>query len=132
MKTFQTEFHPRFSDFDLQGILSSRQYVELVGEARVQQLRDNYHYPIEKFIEKRQSFVLSDFTIKFISPIHYPESFFIETAVAEMEGPRSKVEFSFIGKDKSVRAKGTVTYFLFDMKGRRPVDFTPEEKAIFL
>ena len=135
LKRFATEFSPRFSDFDLQGILNSRQYVDILNEARFDQMKRCYNYPIEEYVKKGQHWVVSGLSFTFISPIYPGRPVLVHTQVVKIEGPKAYVEFSFETETKvgfKVHASGSAEYVLIDIKSKSPVDISAEEKAIFL
>jgi thioesterase III len=128
-----TLMKPRFSDFDLQGVLNSRQYLDLVGEARIEQMERHYKLPIEMYTKRKQSWILSQFSIEYLKPIYYPTSFFISTKIETIDRARALVTFSFCSLDKSREyAKGMVVYHLFDMETRKPTSIPDAEKDIYL
>ncbi len=132
-KKFRTRANLRFSDFDLQGVLNSRQYVDLVAEARIEQMRDCYQYPMDLFIQRGHTFVLSQFQIEFIRPIPFGLNVEVETTVSSVDGPIANIDFSFLSSNGAkIHAKGSVKYALFDIKNLKTVSFTPEDKAAFL
>ncbi|MBI4404511.1 MAG: thioesterase family protein [Deltaproteobacteria bacterium] len=124
---------PRMTDYDLQGILNSKQYLDLVTEARIEQMTRYYKFPMEVYIEKKQSWILSRFAIEYRKPIPFPSQFFVHTKVKTIEGPKANVEFSFVSLDKSkTYASGEVDYYLFDMTSRKPVVVPENERKVFL
>ncbi len=130
---FRTVVEPRFSDFDLQGILNSRQYLDLVGEARVDQMKRCYGTPMEDYVAKGQTFVVQSFQIDYDRPIHYGTRFNIETWVEEMKGPMALVCFKFINTEGTVTyAHGSGKYFLIDLRSKKPVEFSEGLRKIYL
>src|SRR4051812_21920560 len=67
-KRFSTEFTPRFSDFDAQGILNSKQYLDFLTEARMDQMIRCYLVPMDTYHKRSQTWVFSTFSIKFYKP----------------------------------------------------------------
>jgi len=51
-RRFASEFTPRFSDFDMQGIMSSRSYLDFLVEARIDQMARCYEIPLERYAER--------------------------------------------------------------------------------
>lgn len=135
-KKFVTSFTPRFSDFDLQGILNSRQYVDLLVEARFEQMQRCYNYPIDHYLKRGQHWVVAKMQFLFISPIYPGREILVTTAVSKIEGAKATVEFSFETTASDGRAKthatGTTEYVLIDLATKKPVDIPENERAIYL
>ncbi len=130
---YRTEVDPRFSDFDLQGILNSRQYLDLIGEARVDQMRRCYHTPMEDYTARGQTFVLRSLAIEYEKPIYYGSKFSIETWIEEIKGPMAKVCFRFISPtDEVLYASGSGIYFLVDLNTKKPARFPENAVKAYL
>ncbi|MBI4404175.1 MAG: thioesterase family protein [Deltaproteobacteria bacterium] len=124
---------PRINDFDLQGVLNSKQYMDLVAEARIEQMQRYYKVPIETYFKRNQTWILSRFLIHFARPIRFYSSFFIHTQVARIEGPKSVVKFDFVSLDKkTTHASGEVDYYLLDLSTWKPVSMPENERLVFL
>jgi YbgC/YbaW family acyl-CoA thioester hydrolase len=133
IKRYQTLVKPRLSDFDFQGILNSQQYMNILGEARIEQMETFYGKPIEKYAALGQSFVLTNFEIQYMRPIYLGSKFLVETQVVKIDGPKSFVEYAFLSADaKKTHAKGTVAYVLIDLKTKQPLPHSEEDISIFL
>jgi acyl-CoA thioesterase FadM len=132
-RRFTSEFTPRFSDFDMQGIMSSRCYLDLLVEARLDQMVRCYEIPLDHYTAKNQTWVFSAVTLSFLSPVVYGTKLLVETEVTNIEGAAATVDvvFRHASKDK-VFAKGCATYHLIDVATRRPVDVPPSEVAVFV
>jgi YbgC/YbaW family acyl-CoA thioester hydrolase len=132
-KRFQTHTRPRFSDFDLQGVLNSRQYMDFVGEARFDQMGRCYGKPISEYTAQNLTFIVSEFHIKYLRPITFGMEFLVETEVVEIDGSKITIDFEFKSIDaKKTHASGQVFYHLFDIVGRRPTPVSDEDKQRFL
>ena len=130
---YRTSIVPRFSDFDLQGILNSRQYLDLVGEARTDQMKRCYKVPLETFTNRGQTFVLRTFEIAYEKPIYYGTAFDIETWVDDVRGPMAEILFRFVSPgDDVIYANGSARYFLVDCESRKPVEFSEEIRRVYL
>lgn len=131
---YTTTFRPRFSDFDLQGVLHSKSYLDYLAEARLDQLERCYRLPISGYLAKNQSFVVHSYNIVFVRPITYGIEFSVSTSVQEIAGPTASVEFAFHdqGHEAKVYASGRIGYVLFDLAKRRPVPFEEAEKSVYL
>lgn len=128
-----TLIEPRFRDFDLQGILNSAVYLELVGEARAEQMARNFQLPVEKYTRLNQSWILSHFSIEYKQPIKYGSKFFIETKVESIDGPKARVQFAFHNTSKSkTHAQGIIDYHLYDLATRKTISIDEDEKTLYL
>lgn len=133
MKRFTTRIKPRFTDFDVQGILNSAKYLELVGEARMEQMETGYKKPIAEYTALGQSFVISEFNIRYLRPIAFGKDFDIETQVLEIDGAKAVIGFSFKNIDSQKEyASGQMIYHLFDLAARRPVPISEADQQVFL
>jgi acyl-CoA thioester hydrolase/thioesterase-3 len=132
-RRFASEFTPRFSDFDMQGIMSSRCYLDFLVEARIDQMVRCYEIPLDHYTAKNQTWVFSAVTLTFLRPVVYGTKILVETEVTSIEGAAATVAFAFrqAGKDK-VFAEGSATYHLIDLATRRPVDVPAKEVEAFL
>jgi acyl-CoA thioester hydrolase/thioesterase-3 len=132
-RRFTSEFTPRFSDFDMQGIMSSRSYLDYLIEARIDQMQRCYELPIDKYTKKNQSWVFSAVSLSFISPVAFGTKLLVDTEVVAMEGATATVDFAFrhSTKDK-IFATGRATYHLVDLATKRPVDIPRQDIDVFL
>lgn len=128
-----TLVRPRVTDFDIQGILNSKQYLDLVTEARIEQMARYYKLPMEIYVQRNQSWVISRFVIEYKKPIPFLVSFFIHTKVKSVEGPKAVVEFTFLSLDKGKTfAEGEVHYHLLDLSTRKSVPIPEHEREVYL
>jgi len=132
-RRFASELAPRFSDFDMQGIMSSRCYLDFLVEARIDQMVRCYEIPLDHYTARNQTWVFSAVTLSFLRPVVYGTKLVVETEVTSIAGAAAVVEFVFrqAGKDK-VFAQGSATYHLIDLATRRPVDVPAREVDVFL
>ena len=132
-RRFASEFTPRFSDFDMQGIMSSRSYLDFLVEARIDQMARCYEIPLERYAEKGQTWVFSAVTLSFVSPVRFGTKIVVETEVVNIEGAAALVDFAFRHptKDK-VFALGCATYHLVDLEPKRPVDVSARDVDAYL
>jgi acyl-CoA thioester hydrolase/thioesterase-3 len=132
-RRFTSEFTPRFSDFDMQGIMSSRSYLDFLVEARIDQMSRCYEVPIDSYTKKNQTWVFSAITLSFISPVVFGTKLLVDTEVVAMEGASATVDVSFrhATKDK-IFATGRATYHLVDLGTKRPVEIPKEDVDVFL
>lgn len=136
IKKYVTEFTPRFSDFDLQGILNSRQYIDLLNEARFDQMNRCYKYPIEEYVKQGLHWVAASLSFNFMSPIYPGRKVLVFTQVVNIEGPKACVEFSFETNSsdgsRKIHATGKAEYVLINIKTKSPVNITDKERELYL
>jgi len=132
-RRFTSEIMPRFSDFDMQGIMSSRCYLDFLVEARIDQMARCYELPFTHYAEKNQTWVFSGVNLNFVSPVLFGTKIVVETEVTKIEGAAATVDFVFrhAAKDK-IFAKGFATYHLVDIATKRPVAVPAKEVDVFL
>jgi acyl-CoA thioester hydrolase/thioesterase-3 len=132
-RRFTSEFTPRFSDFDMQGIMSSRCYLDFLVEARIDQMARCYELPLGHYAAKNQSWVFSAVSMSFVSPVHFGTKILVETEVTRIDGAAAIVDFAFRhpAKDK-VFALGCATYHLIDLATKRPVDVPARDAEVFV
>ena len=134
-KRYFSEIQPRFSDFDLQGILNSMHYVNLLNEARFEQMGRCYNHPIENYVKRGQHWVASHLSFNFLSPIYPGRKVLVFTEVCKIEGAAAFVDFSFeteVNGGFKVHTTGKAEYVLVDLKTKVPVKISDDEHAIFL
>lgn len=134
-KKFTSTFNPRFSDFDLQGIMNSKAYIDLLAEARFDQMQRCYKYPIENYLKKNQHWVTAKLEFNFESPIFPGRELFVTTSVTSIEGPVAKVTFSFESKSakgEKIHCWGNANYVLIDLATKTPINISDSDKEIYL
>jgi acyl-CoA thioester hydrolase/thioesterase-3 len=132
-RRFTSEFMPRFSDFDMQGILSSRCYLDFLAEARIDQMARCYKLPLDHYARQNQSWVFSAFSIAFINPVLFGVKLLVDTEVTSIVRAAASVDFAFrhATKDK-IFARGAATYHLIDLGTKRPIDVPARDVEVFL
>jgi acyl-CoA thioester hydrolase/thioesterase-3 len=132
-RRFVSEFTPRFSDFDMQGIMNSRCYLDFLVEARIDQMARCYQVPLDHYEKQNQSWVFSAFTIAFINPVFFGAKILVETEVMRIVGSAATVDFAFRHATKEkIFARGCATYHLIDLGTKRPVDVPLRDVEVFL
>ena len=131
---YGTTFNPKFSDFDIQGVLNSKHYLDYLTEARIEQHETRYKIPMSKYLAKNQTFVVQDFHIKFNKPILFGHKFVVYTQVKDITGPIATMQFRFVSEDNEDRiySEGTIQYSLFDFANKKSVSFSEEDKSVYL
>ncbi|HXU03963.1 MAG TPA: acyl-CoA thioesterase [Polyangia bacterium] len=132
-RRFASEFTPRFSDFDMQGIMSSRCYLDYLVEARIDQMARCYELPLAHYAERNQTWVFSAVALDFLSPVLFGAKIVVETEVTKIEGAAATVDFAFRHPTKDrVFARGCATYHLIDLATKRPIDVPAKDVEVFL
>ncbi len=139
LKIFHTTFRPRFSDFDLQGVMHQRQYLDLLAEARIDQMEKNYKIPLETYVKKNQHWVAARVDISFLNSIVIGKKVIVATSVFKIEGSKAFVSFRFFphsenedGSYEKIYAEGIAEYVLINLKTKTPIAISEEDKAVYL
>lgn len=113
--------------------MNSRCYIDLLAEARIDQMTRCYKMPMDFYAKKNQSWVFSSVTLNFLSPVFFGMNVAVETEVTKMEGPVATVDFAFKNPVKErLFASGIATYHLIDLNTKRPLEIPEEDRQIFL
>lgn len=132
-KKFSSEFKPRYSDFDVQGILNSKNYIDLLAEARVDQMTRCYGVSMNYYQELGLTWVLSKIALEFQKPLFVGDSLVIQTEVTAIITSYAEVAFEAIRKsDKKLCAIGKAVYCLVELKTKKPVNISSQDSDIFL
>lgn len=132
-KRYHTDFMPRFSDFDLQGIVNSARYLDFLSEARIDQMVRCYRMPMDHYMKKNQTWVFSSVNLNYLKPIFFGKQIRVETEVIAIEGAMATVDFSFHDAESGkVHANGKATYHLIDLASKKPVPVPAEDVEVFL
>ena len=124
---------PRFRDFDVQGILNSSVYLEIVSEVRLEQMENYYKLPMAEYLRQGQTWVISNYEITFKRPIKYPSIFHVNTKVEEIIGSAAKITFKFLSdKSDEEYAFGSVVYNLFDLVNKKTTQILKAHADIFI
>lgn len=125
-------FQPRFSDFNLQGILKGSLYFDFVCETQLAQIKSRYGIRYEKYAEVGQKWNISDYQITFHHENKALESFWVVGNIVKVHESSKIVEFSFWSNDRRVRfASGVMWFDLFDIKVQKLVPISREDSSLF-
>ena len=124
---------PRFRDFDIQGILNSSAFLEIISEVRLEQMETYYKLPMSEYLSQGQTWIISHYEITFKRPIKYPLSFRVQTQVEEIIDATAKVRFRFLAeKSNDEYTVGSLIYNLFDMNNKKTISISQKHADIFL
>ncbi len=132
-KRYSTEFTPRFSDFDVQGILNSKNYIDFLSEARIEQMIRCYKLPMDHYMKMNQTWVFSSVQMNFLRPVYLGKKIVVETEVYKIDGSKAWVSFLIRGNDASSKhAEGEAIYTLIDIQKKIPISISDQDIQIFL
>ena len=108
---------PRFSDFNMQGILKASIHVDLACESQLAQMGPRYNLPLASFAAKGLRWHLADFKISFPKVVKNLNPLRIEADVISVDGNAMNIEFSFFDEARELKyAFGTIRFELMDAK----------------
>ncbi len=111
--TFETKLTVRPDDIDMNQHVHNSRYLDYVLFARYQQMRNNYKFPMEEFLEKGYGWVVKNCWIEYKRPLFLGDEITVRTGVLEVDRTDVKVKFEIIrNKTNKLAANG---YFLYTM-----------------
>lgn len=116
---------PRFSDFNLQGILKASTHLDLACEAQLAQMEPRYNLPLfEKFAKRGLRWHIAEFDIKYPKVIRPLKPIRIEADVVAVEKSDMIVDFRFADElGETEFALGRIRFELVDGQDSRvPLD----------
>ncbi|MEZ4749053.1 MAG: hypothetical protein R3B54_00080 [Bdellovibrionota bacterium] len=132
MFTHAIQIKPRFSDFNMQGILKGSLHFDFVCETQLAQLNSRYGINFSKYREANQKWNISDYRITFHEENKSLEPFWVVADVVKVEGSTKLVAFSFWSNNKQVKyASGTIQFDLYDTKDNRFVPIPTDDAEAF-
>lgn len=114
--TFETTMTVRPDDIDMNQHVHNSRYLDYVLFARYQQMRNNYKFPMEEFIQKGYGWVVKNCWIEFKRPLFLGDEITVRTAVMEIDRTDVKVKFEIIRTETGKTAASG--YFLYTMINR--------------
>ncbi len=108
---------PRFSDFNMQGILKASVHLDLACESQLAQMAPRYNLPLSSFAAKGLRWHLADFKISFPKVVKSLNPLRVEADVVAIEDNAMIIEFSFFDETRELKyAFGKIRFELVDMK----------------
>ena len=104
---------PRFSDFNIQGILKASTHLDLACESQLAQMAPRYNLPLPSFTAKGQRWHLGDFNINFPHVIRGLNPIRIEADVVAVKDNAMIVDFAFFDEQREKKfAFGAIRFEL--------------------
>ncbi|MBE7175225.1 MAG: acyl-CoA thioesterase [Mucilaginibacter polytrichastri] len=112
---FETEHYVRPDDVDLFQHVHNSRYFDYVLDARYQQMREFYKYPMEEFLEAGFGWVVKSVSIHYKRPLVMGERFLVQTGITSMNSRGCRVHFTIVKKTGGkISADGWFDYALID------------------
>lgn len=106
---------PRFSDFNIQGLLKASTHLDLACEAQLAQMASRYSLPLSDFTKKSLRWHIADFKISYPKSIKTLDPVRIEADVVAVEDSTMVVDFLFSNEAREIKyAFGTIRFELVD------------------
>lgn len=124
---FESEILIRPDDIDMNNHVHNTKYLDYVQAARYIQMRDNYKYPIELYIEQGLNWFASEAHITFKRSLKFGDSAIVRTQIKEWNGAQVGVNFWILSKNSNkLAAEGYMIYTLVSLTSGKPVRIPQE------
>lgn len=124
---FESEILIRPDDIDMNNHVHNTKYLDYVQAARYIQMRDNYKYPIELYIEQGLNWFASEAHITFKRSLKFGDSAIVKTQIKEWNGAQVGVNFWIMSKKSNkLAAEGYMVYTLVSLTSGKPVRIPQE------
>lgn len=111
--TFESKLTVRPDDIDMNQHVHNSRYLDFVLFARYQQMRDNYQFPMEEFLEQGYGWVVKNCWIEYKRPLFLGDEITVRTGVLDVDRTDVKVKFEIIRNETGKLAANG--YFLYTM-----------------
>lgn len=120
---------PRYSDFNLQGILRVGVYPELICECQLHLFEHRFGLPLKTFTDRGERWHITEYFIRVQSPVKAMEEFIVEADLIGVRESRLRVRFRFRTKNrKAVHAEGYICFDLVDNKTNSPKSISKQDR----
>lgn len=124
---FESEIQIRPDDIDMNNHVHNAKYLDYVQAARYMQMRDNYKYPMELYIEQGYNWFASEAHISFKRALKFGDCAIVRTQIKEWKGAQVSVNFWIFSKiSNKLAAEGYLVYTLVSLNSRKPVRIPQE------
>ncbi len=124
---FESEIVIRPDDIDMNNHVHNAKYLDYVQAARYMQMRDNYKYPMELYIEQGYNWFASEAHINFRSPLKFGDTAIVRTQIRNWNGAQVGVNFWILSKNsQKIVAEGFMVYTLVSISNGKPVRIPAE------
>lgn len=122
LSSFETEILVRPDDIDMNNHVHNTKYLDYVQAARFIQMRENYKFPMEEYIERGVNWYASTAHIDFKRSLKLDDVAVVRTQIKEWNGAQVNINFWIFNKStKKVVAEGHVIYTLISLETGKPV-----------
>jgi acyl-CoA thioester hydrolase/thioesterase-3 len=120
--TFETEIVVRPDDIDMNNHVHNSKYLDYVQTARYIQMRDNYKFPMEEYLERGYNWYASTAQIEFKRALKFGDIAVVRTQIKEWSGAQVIINFWIINKQTNkIASEGYIVYTLISLSSGRPV-----------
>jgi acyl-CoA thioester hydrolase/thioesterase-3 len=124
---FESEILIRPDDIDMNNHVHNAKYLDYVQSARYFQMRDNYKYPMELYVQQGFNWYASEAHISFKRALKFGDIAIVRTQIKEWRGAQVGVNFWIISKNsKKLAAEGYMIYTLVSTNSGKPVRIPAE------
>lgn len=96
--SFETEVTIRPDDIDMHNHVHSSKYLDYVQAARYIQMRDNYKFPLEEYLERGLNWYAATAHIEFKRALKFGDIAVVCTQIKEWDGAQVVINFWIINK----------------------------------
>lgn len=122
---------PRYSDFNLQGILRVGVYPELICEAQLHQFDHRFGLPLKTYDQRGERWHITEYFIRVKKPVKAMNKFIVETTLIGVLESRLRVRFQFLSHNrKDTHAEGYICFDLVDDKTNAPKMIPAKEREL--
>lgn len=122
LSTFETEIIVRPDDIDMNNHVHNSKYLDYVQTARYIQMRDNYKFPMEEYLERGYNWYASTAHIEYKRSLKFGDVALVRTQIKEWDGAQVTVNFWILNKQTNkIAAEGYLVYTLISISSGRPV-----------
>ena len=110
------EFVPRFSDFDMLGIIHHSIYLKYVEEARINAFEEYFNIAMKSFLQQYCNVVIANVDMKYLKMIRVRKTYRIEIQLDFESGVYVLSNFEIADEDE-VFVRGTMKLCFVDKEG---------------
>ncbi len=127
------QISPRFSDYNVQGLLKWSLHFDFVCEAQLAQFTTRYGIRFAKYQEVGQRWNIKNYQINMHEDNAWlMQPIWVVTDITKLSGSNQFVEFSFWNSDQTLKyASGSIQFELFDMKKQVSIAISEDDKMLF-
>lgn len=119
---FRSEIKVRPDDVDVNNHVHFTKYLDYVLAARYDQMENNYKFPMDDFLKRKLTWVVSKTTIEYKRSLMMGDTALVETGMESFGGANCTVDFTiFNKKTMKIVATGKFFYTMVSSETGRPV-----------